>query len=204
MSSSKFAGIILASESPRRKKLMEKLEAGFTVVPSGLAEIPPMGDAPGAYASRMAMEKAVKVAQTYQEHIVIGADTIVALGERIMGKPQCQKEATLMLSILSGQWHDVWTGLCVMCLNKNIQVVKAVKSSVLFRDLTLEQIEKYVQTGEPMDKAGSYAIQGKGKEFVRQIKGSYHNIIGLPTLELERIFYKLDYPSGSSSVETIN
>ncbi|RJP21891.1 MAG: septum formation protein Maf [Candidatus Omnitrophota bacterium] len=200
MDRSMFAGIILASESPRRKTLLEKMETEFTVVPSELAEMPPMGDSPNAYAARTALEKAVKVAQSYPAHLVIGADTVVALGDRIMGKPKSKKEAALMLSILSGQWHDVWTGLCVLCLHHNIQIVKAVKSSVLFRDLTPDQIERYVETGEPMDKAGSYAIQENGKEFVRRIKGSYHNIVGLPTLELAKIFQQLGIATGSGSI----
>ncbi len=204
MNSSEFAGIILASESPRRKVLLKKLDVDFTIIPSGLAEMPPMGDAPNAYAARNAMEKAVKVAQSNPEHLIIGADTIVALGDRILGKPKSAREAVLMLSILSGQWHEVWTGICVMCMNRNVQITKAVRSSVLFRDLTNEQIEQYVSTGEPMDKAGSYAIQGGGKVFVKQIKGSYHNIIGLPTLELARVFQELGIEPNSCSVENFN
>jgi septum formation protein len=187
-------GIILASESPRREQLLKSMDLEFQVIPSGLVEMPPMGDAPGAYSSRMAMEKAMKVGQDYPNHLIIGADTVVAVDDTIMGKPGSKDEASVMLSRLSNRWHEVWTGVCVYCQSQSIQVVKAVCSRVRFRDLTLQEIETYVETGEPMDKAGSYAIQGKGGQLVKEIKGSYHNVIGLPTLELAKILKELGIP----------
>lgn len=191
MFSPAFEGIILASQSPRRKKLLEKMDLVFQVIPSDLVEMPPMGDKPNAYSSRTALEKAIKVGERYPNHLIIGADTVVALQDRIMGKPKSKEEASLMLSRLSNQWHEVWTGYCVYNKAKSIQIVKAVCSHVLFRNLTVEEIDAYVATGEPEDKAGSYAIQGQGKALVKKIKGSYHNIIGLPTIELGKTLYQL-------------
>lgn len=184
-------GIILASESPRRKDLLQRMGLEFTVIPSGLVEMPPMGDSPCAYVSRMAMEKAVHVGQSYPTHVVIGADTIVVCEGHIMGKPGSVKEASLMLSRLANKWHEVWTGLCVTVRNQHVEIVKAIRSRVCFRDLSLADIETYVATGEPMDKAGAYAIQGKGGALVKSIEGSFHNIIGLPTLELGKILLDL-------------
>lgn len=191
MKTSLIDGIILASESPRRKDLLQSMDLEFRVVPSGLVEMPPMGDSPSAYASRMAMEKAVMVAQDYLNHVVIGADTIVVCDGHIMGKPGNKEEASLMLSRLSNRWHEVWTGLCVTVQHQHIEIVKAVQSRVCFRELTLTDIQAYIETGESMDKAGAYAIQGRGGALIKGIEGSYHNIVGLPTLELGKILFDL-------------
>lgn len=196
-----FSEIILASQSPRRKRLLEKMGIRFKVVASDLAEMPSMGDSASAYAARMALEKAVKVGQFYPDDLIIGADTVVAIDDMILGKPKNPENAVVMLSRLSGRWHDVWTGLCVYQFRHSIQIVNAVRSQVRFRDLTTGEIEAYVATGEPTDKAGSYAIQGQGKALIREIKGSYHNIVGLPTMELSKILNDLDIPIDSSSVE---
>lgn len=197
---SKHPPIILASESPRRKLLLGKMGVEFTVSPSRIAELPPMGELPNTYVTRLALEKAVSVAQNEPGAVVIGADTVVAVDDRILGKPSSRQEAQLMLSLLSGRWHDVWTGVCVLYNPQRFQELIAAKSSVLFRDVTVEEIENYVAGGEPMDKAGAYAIQGKARRFVKQIKGSYHNIVGLPTLELGKILTKLEIPFDSNSM----
>jgi len=201
MNSPLFSGIILASQSPRRKDLLNKMGISFEIIPSELVEMPPMGDTANSYAARMALEKAVKVGQLNPNQLIIGADTVVALGDLILGKPKSSGNAIMMLSQLSGQWHDVWTGICVYQFQHSIQYVKAVRSQVRFRNLTPEEIEDYAASGEPMDKAGSYAIQGKGKNLIREVKGSYHNIIGLPTMELGKILQELGIPIDSSSVE---
>ncbi|MEW6235378.1 MAG: Maf family protein [Candidatus Omnitrophota bacterium] len=197
-----FSGIILASESPRRRKLLEKMDIVFQTIPSDLVEMPPLGERPNVYASRMALEKAVKVGQAYADYLIVGADTVVAVDAVIMGKPKSPEEALLMLSRLSNRWHEVWTGICVYNQKQNIQIVQAVCSSVRFRNLSLQDIEEYVKSGEPMDKAGAYAIQGRGKVLVKEIKGSFHNIIGLPTLELGKIFQQLGISTNTGSVET--
>lgn len=199
---SRIAGIVLASQSPRRKMLLEKLNVAFQVVPSRLAELPPMGERPNAYAARMALEKAVKVGQFFPDHLVIGADTVVAIQDVILGKPKSPQEAVLMLSRLSGQVHEVWTGICVYHARSGTEIVKAVSTAVRFRELTQDEIDAYVQSGEPMDKAGAYAIQGLGKSLVRDLKGSYHNVIGLPTMELGKILEQIGVPIDSKSIES--
>lgn len=187
----KFAGIILASQSPRRQKLLSDMGLVFEIVPSGVVEDPPLDELPGPYSARMAIQKALAVGNTHPEHLVIGSDTVVALGDRIMGKPESEDDARSMLSSLSGHWHEVWTAICLHQRLMEIQAVKAVKSEVRFRDLSEAEIHSYIETGEPMDKAGSYAIQGKGAAMVKEIRGSYHNVIGLPTHELGRMLEAL-------------
>jgi len=201
MSNYSFAGIVLASESPRRKQLLKKMGLIFRTIPSKLVELPPMGDIPNSYAARLAMEKAVKVGQVERDSLVIGADTVVSLFGNIMGKPKNAQEASLMLSSLSGRWHEVWTGICVYNHSNRIEIMKAVKTEVQFRELNLTQIEEYIETGEPMDKAGAYGIQGKGNVLVKSIKGSYHNVVGLPTYELGQILHILGVTSDSNFSE---
>ncbi len=201
MVQSSFAGIILASESPRRKHLLEKMGLIFKTIPSGLVEMPPMGDLPNSYAARMAMEKAVKVGQNEREWLVIGADTVISLNGKILGKPKNLQEASLMLSSLSGRWHEVWTGICVYNRSGHIEITKAVKTDVEFRELSIPEIEEYIESGEPMDKAGAYGIQGQGKIFVKGIKGSYHNVIGLPTYDLGQILHSIGIINDSNFTE---
>lgn len=186
-----FAGILLASESPRRQMLLSQMGVAFTIKSSGIDEEAPMDELPGPYSARLAVQKASIVGHQYPEHLVLGADTVVALGDRIMGKPNNADEASEMLSSLSGKWHEVWTGVCLFQRMQEIQMVKAVRSDVKFKDLNEEEIASYIETGEPMDKAGSYAIQGIGAKLVREVKGSYHNVIGLPTSELGAMFDQL-------------
>ncbi len=190
--------IILASQSPRRKQLLDKLGISFEVVPSRLEEMPPMDERPNTYAVRTAFEKATAVAEQYPSHIVIGADTVVAVNERILGKPSTPDEAKLVLGMLSNQWHEVWTGISVVIQDRDFTENRAVQSYVHFKDLRMDEIEEYVATGEPMDKAGSYGIQGQAKKFVKEIKGSYENIVGLPVLELSKILDKLGVSFGSA------
>jgi septum formation protein len=160
--------------------------------------MPAMDDLPNAYAARTAMEKAVKVGEKHPGHLVIGADTVVALGDQIMGKPRTREEAFSMLNRLSNQWHTVWTGICVYNYLYGLEVVRAVSTEVCFRNLSSRDIEDYVATDEPMDKAGGYAIQGLGHSLIREIKGSYHNVIGLPTMELGKILDDLGISTDSS------
>ena len=187
MKATPVSPVILASESPRRKELLEQMNLAFRVLPSRLAELPVLGELPNAYVARMAMEKAMKAAEEHPEAVVIGADTVVALDDRILEKPATPEEARLMLSLLSGRWHEVWTGISVICLRRRFEETRAVKSRVRFRDLDEDEIDAYVATGEPMDKAGAYAIQGGARPFVQEIQGSFHNVVGMPTLELARI-----------------
>lgn len=186
-----FAGIILASESPRRQDLLNQMGVEFIVIPSGIDEDEPLDELPGPYCARLAVQKAEAVGHYKPEHLVLGADTVVALGDRIMGKPKNKDDAAEMLRTLSGQWHEVWTGMCLFQKMQEIQLVKSVRSNVKFKDLSHDEIDCYIETGEPMDKAGSYAIQGIGAKLVREVNGSYHNVIGLPTSELGSMFEQL-------------
>lgn len=187
--------IILASQSPRRLELLSKTSIPFEVIPSCIEEMPPMDERPNTYAVRTAFEKATAVAEEHPNSIVIGADTVVAVEDRILGKPKSPQDAQLMLGMLSGKWHEVWTGISVIHMAMDITENRAVRSDVHFKELTLDEIEAYIETGEPMDKAGSYGIQGKAKRFVKEIKGSYENIVGLPVFELCKILDKLGVPS---------
>lgn len=179
--------VILASQSPRRFELLSRTSLQFTVKPSRFEEMPPMDERPNTYAVRTAYEKALAVAEEYPSHIVIGADTVVAIEDRILGKPATPDEAQLMLGLLSGKWHEVWTGISVIHLQNDVTENRAVKSDVHFKELSLDEIAAYIATGEPMDKAGAYGIQGGAKWFVKEIKGSYENIVGLPVFELCKI-----------------
>lgn len=191
-----FEGLILASASPRRSKLLAKMDIEFQIVPSRLAELPPLDELPNTYAARMALEKALSVAASYPNHLVIGADTLVSADDRILGKPRSARDAEAMLLALSDRWHEIWTGVAMVCSRRNTERVRVVRSAVCFRALTPREIAEYVGTNEPMDKAGAYAIQGGARRFVTRVRGSYDNIVGLPTLEVMKMLDELGYPLG--------
>lgn len=170
--------IILASASPRRKELLTTAGVEFEVLVSDADETIPDGTLPADAAMLTAEKKALAVAEKCEDALVIGADTIVVLDGKILGKPKDEADAKAMLRFLSGKEHKVITGVCLtdgVKTNKFAQV-----SKVRFYDLTDEEIAAYVATKEPMDKAGSYGIQGKGCVLVESIEGDYFNIVGLP------------------------
>jgi len=186
---SKRGDFILASASPRRRELLAQLGLSFIVVPSELQEINQSGMRPHVHATYYAEAKAKEVADRYPNNWVLGADTIVILGQEILGKPVDFSEASSMLSRLGGRSHCVITGICLV--NASLEVVESewVETKVFMKSLTFEDIEGYIRTGEPMDKAGAYGIQGIGGCLVQRIEGSYSNVVGLPlceTLELLR------------------
>ena len=170
--------IILASASPRRKELLETAGAEFEIVVADVDETVPEGTKPEDAAVMTAEKKAVAVAENHKDSIVIGADTIVVAGGKILGKPADKSDACRMLSMLSGVEHNVVTGVCLVCGDKKSTFAQV--SKVKFYELTEAEIEAYVETGEPMDKAGAYGIQGKGCVLVEKIEGDYFNIVGLP------------------------
>lgn len=176
--------IILASSSPRRKELMATAGLEFEIIVKEVDESIPEGTAPIEAAKMTAKKKALAVAENNRDCIVIGADTIVVAGEKILGKPADKADACAMLRMLSGVEHEVITGVCIACEEKT--EVFAQVSRVKFYDLTDEEIEAYVATNEPMDKAGAYGIQGRGCTLVEKIEGDYFNIVGLPVAELNR------------------
>jgi len=148
------------------------------------------GEDPASYCKRAAFLKARDVAARCGARLIIGADTVVVLGDSVLGKPGSEAEARLMLQKLSGRTHQVITGVCVLERTSGIYELFSVVSSVVFRDIDPQEIDRYIATGEPMDKAGAYAIQGIGAVFVRSISGSYSNIMGLPLFETARALSK--------------
>ena len=180
--------IILASASPRRRELLAQLGIPFTVRVSGIEERPWPGERPASYALRNAADKARAVAAGLPpgaNATIISADTIVVLGDEILEKPADAADAARMLRRLSGRGHEVITGLVVLAPGRERGL--AVRTEVVFRPLSDDDIEAYVATGEPMDKAGAYAIQGGAAGFVTATNGSYTNVVGLPVEELRRL-----------------
>ena len=172
--------IILASASPRRQEFLSLLGLPHQTIPAAIDETPEAGEAPVAFARRMAAAKAEQVATTHPEACVIGADTVVALDQTIFGKPRDRREALSTLQALQGQTHQVITGFAVILRHRNIKEAEAATSLVTFDTFAVEVLQAYVDSGEPMDKAGAYGIQGKGSFLIRSITGSCSNVVGLP------------------------
>jgi len=172
--------IVLASASPRRRELLADLGLDPEVVPSLAEEPAPLpGEEPADYARRMAQMKTMEVVERFLGRTVLGADTIVVLGHRIMGKPADPAQALAMLTALSGRTHRVITAFCLKAPG-HAPLTRAVSTDVDMRVSTEAELRAYVATGEPMDKAGAYAIQGVGTFLVTAIRGSYTNVVGLP------------------------
>ena len=175
------APLILASASPRRRELLAQAGFSFEVAPAHVPELRKPGEDPIRFVSRLAREKAEAVALSRSitsDTIVLGADTIVVVEEEVLGKPQDAADAARMLRLLSGQTHQVITGVC---LAKGRERQRAAEVTfVRFTTLSDEEIDAYVATGEPLDKAGAYAIQGRAGRWVPRIHGCYFNVVGLP------------------------
>jgi len=176
--------LILASMSPRRSELLRQVGLEFEVVPSGVEEDFVRGESPQEHVIRLAQAKVRGAAGRYPERWVIAADTIVCINGSILGKPNNRQEALEMLRCLSGQEHWVLTGFAVSHLSKGKADQEAVQTAVKMKNLTPAEMEWYIQTGEPFDKAGGYAIQGIGSFMIESIRGSYTNVVGLPLCEL--------------------
>jgi len=176
--------IILASASPRRTELMALAGIEFSVVPADIDEAVLPGEKPAEHVMRLSREKADAVAGTTNGRYFIGADTVVVLEERIMGKPADEAEAFRMLAALSGRDHEVITGFSVFDKVSGIHLSRCVRTEVTFKELSECEIRSYIASGCPMDKAGAYAMQGGAVHFIRSICGSYTNVIGLPMTEL--------------------
>lgn len=174
------SGLILASASPRRRELLTQLAIPFTVIPAHIDEQSYPAEAPHAYVVRVAQAKAQHVAQQCPTAVVLGADTVVVLDHEMLGKPRSVDHARQMLSQLSGRQHTVITGLAVIHHAQHFLRCDTVRTLVCFRALTPADIEGYLATGEPFDKAGAYAVQGIGGAFVTSLEGCYTNVVGLP------------------------
>lgn len=182
--------LILASQSPRRQDLLRDLDISFRVEAADVEEVPRAGERPVIFSKRMAQEKARSVSLKFPQDWVLGADTVVSLGKRIFGKPDSPREAKKFLEALSGKPHLVFTGFCLINQSLKKAVAGCVGTRVTFKRLSHWEIDWYLQTGEPLDKAGAYAIQGRGAFLVREIKGSYTNVVGLPVTEVLEAFEK--------------
>lgn len=181
--------LILASGSPRRRELLKYITSDFSVVTQPTDESFPMGGSPCRGAELLALRKARAVATEHPHDIVVGADTIVVLGGKIFGKPRDTADAQQMLEALSGREHTVYTGVAV--LSPRGETVFSQGTQVRFRSLSREEMEAYVATGEPMDKAGAYGIQGKGALLVEGITGDFYNVMGLPVCQLGMVLSQL-------------
>ena len=176
--------IILASESPRRRRLLKQAGLEFTVIPSSFDEDTVPVCSPETYVRILAQAKADDVSKRFPDSWVIAADTVVLIDGLILAKPSSPREARCMLLRLSGRTHRVYTGFTICQRNGARSHSQVVKTDVLFKDLTEDEIEWYVHTGESFDKAGGYAIQGLGTFLVSSITGSYTNVVGLPVSEV--------------------
>lgn len=184
--------IVLASASPRRRELLKNAGVEFVVKPANIPEVRHPGEAPQVFAERMAREKARAVFAGTNDEYVLGADTVVAIGtltvgatgvspvddELVLGKPENHEDAFRMLSLLSGRKHQVITGVCLV--GKSFEDVRSETTAVHFAALSNADIRAYVATGEPMDKAGAYAIQGAASRWISEIEGDSSNVVGLP------------------------
>lgn len=178
------AQIILASASPRRRELLDQIGIQFTVCPVDIDETPLADEQPAAYVQRIAAEKSAAVTANTRKLPILAADTAVVLESHIMGKPENLQDAKWMLSQLSGKTHQVYTAVS-LCGKSHQQVLSV--TDVTFRKLTEDEIKHYWLSGEPADKAGSYAIQGLGAIFVQSITGSFSGVVGLPIFETAKI-----------------
>jgi septum formation protein len=175
-----MSNLILASASPRRQHLLTQLGLAFDVMPADIDESWRLEESPVDYVKRLAYAKAWHVAQDHPMVFVLGADTIVTIDGEILGKPRDAGEARAMLRRLSGRHHDVLTGLALLHHQGAFTRIDSVRTSVRFRPLSDADIDAYMATREPFDKAGSYAIQGDGSRFVDGYDGCYTNVVGLP------------------------
>jgi septum formation protein len=176
--------LILASASPRRIEMLQLMGFDMDVFPSGIDEAFHHRETPREHVLRLSEEKALAVARSHPDDWVLGADTIVIIAGEILGKPGSVAEAKEMLEKLSGREHEVFTGFSIIRQNKGILIREVVESSVLFRDITSDEMDWYTGLEEPYDKAGAYAVQGIGAFFIREIRGSYTNVMGLPLCEV--------------------
>src|ERR1035438_8643713 len=186
--------LILSSASPRRSELLRNAGISFTVEPAHIAEQPLPNEQPLQYAQRLARDKAFAIFARHSDNVVLGADTIVVVDEHLLEKPQDAADAARMLRLLSGRAHQVITGVCLIA--PGYEQTEAEITEVRFSALSESEIASYVETGEPMDKAGAYAIQGMASRWVERIDGCYFNVVGLPVPRLYRMLHRLEAKKG--------
>lgn len=191
----KLPKIYLASRSPRRSEMLQTLNIPFETISSPYEETMEdvAGLLPEKIASTLAGFKAYYASTALENGIVVGADTIVVQGEKVLGKPANKDEVIEMLRSLSGKAHRVITGISVVDVEKKVTLTHSEVTNVFFRDLTDKDIEQYVKTGEPFDKAGAYGIQGYASLFVDKIEGCYFNVVGFPIVAFRNLMLDLNY-----------
>ena len=192
--------IVLASQSPRRRELLERMGiTDFKVIPARGEEIATRSLTPDQLVEELSRKKCAEVAAGRPKDLVIAADTVVAINNRVLGKPRNEEDAARMLATLSGRLHTVYTGVTVSLDGKTI--TSHEMTSVRFRTLTQADIIRYIATGEPMDKAGAYGIQGYGCTLVESISGDYYNVMGLPVCRLARMLARFEVDPLALAVE---
>ena len=189
--------LILASASPRRRELLATLDLPFSVMPAHVDERHHAAEPPASYVARLAREKAEQLAEQYPSAWVLGADTVVVLDPCILGKPADAAEARAMLRRLSGRQHTVMTGVAVVHRGRGMTQGDVVSTRVRFHTLQDADIEAYIATGEPFDKAGAYAVQGIGGKFVAALEGCYNNVVGLPLQRTMALLQAAGYGAGA-------
>jgi len=185
--------LVLASASPRREEILKQLNLKFTIVPSKIDEDSFKIDDPVELVKTLAAEKAKSVSELVEDAVVIAADTVVVYDDQILGKPGGKLEAKKMLKKLSSNQHQVITGLAVLNSQSGERYVDFNITDVKIKALSESEIDNYVETGEPLGKAGAYAIQGLGGLFVEEIRGSYYSVMGLPIHQLAQLLDKFNY-----------
>jgi septum formation protein len=192
MTISLSAPLILASASPRRQELLRFVGLKFKTIPAHLNEDYIEEESPREHVKRLSQDKAIVIAKKYPNAVVLGADTIVVIDKSILGKPENKYQARKMLRKLSGREHKVFTGFTIAHVASKIKWTKVIQSSVKFKTISAAELEWYIACDEPYDKAGGYAVQGKGAYFIKSIRGSYTNVIGLPLCEVLETLKKLE------------
>lgn len=175
---------ILASSSPRRRELLASIGVEFEVIPSHVPEVHAEGEAPEEYVARLSRDKAHAIATQHPSRWIIAADTTVLLGEQLLEKPVDRADAERMLAQIAGRTHIVYTGVTLQNVEREHHETRVAESEVRMLPLSADEIAWYVRTGEPLDKAGAYAVQGIGAMFIDSIHGSYTNVVGLPLATL--------------------
>jgi septum formation protein len=192
MTISLSAPLILASASPRRQELLRFVGLKFKTIPAHVDENYSEGETPQQHVRRLAQEKALLIARKYPRAWVLGADTIVVIDGLILGKPKNKTQAKEMLKKLSGREHKVFTGFTIAHVASKIKQTKVIQSVVKFKMISAAELEGYIACDEPYDKAGGYAVQGRGAYLIQAIRGSYTNVIGLPLCEVLETLKKLE------------
>ncbi len=171
--------------------MLRTLGVSFSIIPPDIDETRRPYESPRDYVLRVAYEKAQKVGALFPDKWIIGADTAVVHHGKVLGKPTSERDAFAMLKRLRRSWHKVFTGYCILNVSRQIVYQDVAETKVFIKDLTDSEIEKYIRTSEPLDKAGSYAVQGRGGYMVKEIKGSYSNVVGLPICEITDVLLSL-------------